>query len=108
MAEMAWGDMKTTGSGEGTPYIKLQPGENRMRIVGLPYETEIHWEESIDGSKKRIVCLGVGCPICKAGHVPQKKYQVLVIKLTDTYEKLIFLDQAEIELLKMQKTPVKF
>ena len=36
------------------------------------------------------------------------KYQVLVIKLTDTYEKLIFLDQAEIELLKMQKTPVKF
>lgn len=89
MAEMAWGEMKTTGSGEGASYIKLQPGENRMRIVGLPYETEIHWEETIDGSKKRIVCLGVGCPICKVGHVPQKKYQVLVIDRTDNKLKIL-------------------
>ena len=28
-------------------------------------------------------------------------YQVLVIKLTDNYEKLVFLDKAEIELLKL-------
>lgn len=27
-------------------------------------------------------------------------YTVLVIKLTDTYEKLVFLDKAEIELIK--------
>lgn len=31
------------------------------------------------------------------------EYQVLVIKLTDTYEKLVFLDKAEIELLKASK-----
>lgn len=30
-------------------------------------------------------------------------YTVLVIKLTDTYEKLVFLDNAELELLKMSK-----
>ena len=28
------------------------------------------------------------------------EYQVLVIKLTNNYEKLVFLDKAEIELLK--------
>lgn len=28
------------------------------------------------------------------------KYEVLVIKLTDKLEKLVFLDQAELELLK--------
>lgn len=28
-------------------------------------------------------------------------YQVVVIKLTDTYEKLVFLDNAELELLKL-------
>ena len=28
-------------------------------------------------------------------------YQVLVIKLTDSYEKLVFLEQSEIELLKL-------
>lgn len=30
-------------------------------------------------------------------------YQVIVIKLTDTYEKLVFLEPAELELLKVNK-----
>ena len=30
-----------------------------------------------------------------------KTYQCLVIKLTDTYEKIVFLDNAEVELIKM-------
>lgn len=30
-----------------------------------------------------------------------KSYKVLVIKLTEDYEKLVFLDKAEIELLKI-------
>lgn len=30
-----------------------------------------------------------------------KTYQVLVIKLTDSYQKLVFLDNAEVELIKM-------
>lgn len=30
-----------------------------------------------------------------------KPYQCLVIRLTDTYEKVVFLDNAEVELLKM-------
>lgn len=30
-----------------------------------------------------------------------KYYQCIVIKLTDTYEKIVFLDRAEVELIKM-------
>lgn len=30
-----------------------------------------------------------------------KPYQCIVIKLTDTYEKIVFLDNAEVELIKM-------
>lgn len=36
------------------------------------------------------------------------EYQVLVIKLTDTYEKLVFLDKAEIELLKTRNNSSAF
>ena len=36
------------------------------------------------------------------------QYQVLVIKLTDTYEKLVFLDKAEIELLKTKSNAIDF
>lgn len=35
-------------------------------------------------------------------------YQVLVIKLTDSYEKLVFLDKAEIELLKNNNVRLNF
>lgn len=35
-------------------------------------------------------------------------YQVLVIKLTDSYEKLVFLDKAEIELLRNQNVRLDF
>ena len=31
------------------------------------------------------------------------KYTVLVVKLTDTLEKLVFLEQSEIELLKLRE-----
>ena len=34
--------------------------------------------------------------VSKAGNT----YDVIVIKLTDTYEKLVFLEKAELELLK--------
>lgn len=37
-----------------------------------------------------------------------KPYQVVVIKLTDTYEKLIFLEKAEVELLKLRNKPSAF
>lgn len=30
-----------------------------------------------------------------------KPYQCIIIKLTDTYEKIVFLDNAEVELIKM-------
>ena len=30
-----------------------------------------------------------------------KPYQCIVIKLTDTYEKIVFLDNAEVELIKL-------
>ena len=30
-----------------------------------------------------------------------KTYQCIVIKLTDSYEKIVFLDNAEVELIKM-------
>lgn len=33
-------------------------------------------------------------------------YQVVVIKLTPNYEKLVFLDKSEIELLKLSNTSI--
>ena len=35
-----------------------------------------------------------------------KEYQVLMVKLTDTYSKPVFLEQAELELLKVNNSKV--
>ncbi|MNC12199.1 hypothetical protein D3C81_742260 [compost metagenome] len=77
--EMDWGSVRSGGSGEGTPFLKLEPGSNQIRIVGKPYQVDIHWEKGLDGSNKKVVCPGAGCPVCKAGHVPMARFQVLAI-----------------------------
>lgn len=79
MAEMTWGNLQTGGNGELTKTLKLKAGQNQVRLVSNPYECQVHWEDTTDGSHRRIVCNGPGCLICKAGHTPQKRFQVLVI-----------------------------
>lgn len=79
MAELDWGSVKSGGNGEGTPFLKLEPGMNQIRIVGRPFQVDIHWEKTLEGATKKVVCPGVGCPVCKAGHVPMSRFQVLAI-----------------------------
>ena len=66
MAELSWEKLNVGGSSD-IEYLKLESGVNTMRLVSLPYTVNIHWEETLDGGKKRIVCSEVNCPICAAG-----------------------------------------
>lgn len=77
--EMDWGSVRSGGNGEGTPFLKLEPGINQIRIVGKPFQVDIHWEKTLEGATKKVICPGTGCPICKAGHVPMSRFQVLAI-----------------------------
>ena len=88
--DMNWDDI-SGGSNDNNSldYLKLQNGENRMRIVSAPSQLEIHWEEALDGSKKKIICLGPKCPICKKGGKLQTKYQMKVIDRADNTVKVL-------------------
>lgn len=77
--DMDWGSIREPGSGGNVDFMKLVNGPNVMRIVGKPSLIEVHWEKAADGSTKKIICPGAGCPICKAGHAPNSRYQVKVI-----------------------------
>lgn len=89
MAELDWGNVKVGGDGTGTPFIKLQPGLNQVRVVGRPFQVDIHWEKGLDGQNKKVICPNVGCPVCKAGHVPMARYQVIVIDRVDGKVKIL-------------------
>lgn len=51
--------------------------------------------------KKGVVTVEVKAILEERTSKKGKKYNVVVVKLTETYEKLVFLDKAEIELLKL-------
>lgn len=88
MAELSWEKLNVGGNSD-IKYLKLESGVNTMRLVSLPYAVEIHWEETNDGARKRVVCSGANCPICAAGHAPQKKIQILAIDRKDGEVKIL-------------------
>ena len=86
---MDWNSIKEPGKGGNVDFLKLKDGINQMRIVSSPAQINIHWEKGIDGQNKKVICPGSGCPICKAGHAPQLRYQIQVIDRTDGKVKVL-------------------
>jgi len=74
---------------ETVDYYKIQEGDNLLRIAGKPSKIEVHWEDTIDGGKRRIVCPGAGCPICAKGSKPKSRYQCKVIDRRDNTVKML-------------------
>lgn len=89
MAELDWGNVRVGGGGEGTPFMRLDAGINQVRVVGRPFQVDIHWEKGLDGQNKKVVCPGAGCPLCKKGKVPMARYQVMVIDRKDAKVKIL-------------------
>ena len=87
--DLEWGTIKEPGTGNNVDFMKLQTGINQVRIVSRPSLIDIHWEKATDGSQKKVICLGAGCPICKAGKVPMSRYQVKVIDRADSKVKVL-------------------
>ena len=88
--DMDWGSIAAPGTGSGVDYVKFTPGTKQiLRIVGKPSKIESHWEKDAMGKSKRVICLGVECPICKVGQVPTSRYQVLVIDRADKKVKIL-------------------
>jgi hypothetical protein len=70
-------------------FMKLKQGDNVIRIVANPSKIESHWEPTLDGSTRRVICLGPKCPICRKGGKPQRRYQLKVIDRADGQVKIL-------------------
>ena len=76
--------------GNGVDFVKFVTGQKQtLRIVGKPSKIESHWEKDAAGKSKRVICLGIECPICRVGQVPTSRYQVLVIDRADKKVKVL-------------------
>ena len=54
--EIDWNDVET-GSATSTKnlFMRLEEGENTVRVMGKPYQFFVHWITTPDNAKKKIV-----------------------------------------------------
>lgn len=85
MAEQKWGQVSleeddfSQGSTAGGPSMKLEVGENRIRVVSPINQTWVHWLQDVTGARKKVNCAADGCPLCKNGEAPKKRFVMKVI-----------------------------
>lgn len=70
-------------TGKGTNFLKLDTEETIIRVGSGPSEVEVHFEETFTGTRKRAICPGAGCPLCRNGSVPYKRFTLKVIHRED-------------------------
>lgn len=66
-------------TGPKVNFMKLQAGDNRIRIGSGPSRVYQHWETTLSGKPLKVTCIGDNCPLCKLGHQPTIRYQIKVI-----------------------------
>lgn len=66
-------------SGPKVNFMKLQAGDNRIRIGSGPSRVYQHWETTASGKPLKVTCIGDNCPLCQLGHQPVIRYQIKVL-----------------------------
>lgn len=61
------------GGGGANYFLKLEGGDNKIRLFGDTYRTWIHWFISTDGQKRKVNCAGDNCPLCRAASKPEEE-----------------------------------
>lgn len=80
-----WGNLsEEANTGSDANFMKLQDGDNQVRIVSSPAKLFIHWEKDVDGKWHKIVCNGTStCPICQKGIAPKARFLMNVLDRKD-------------------------
>ena len=91
--EIDWNDGDDSGSGGKTEFMRLEQGENIVRIMANPVQFYIHWLETPDG-KMRKVNSPISSPdlvrrLEEAGFKRRPKWMVKVLDRSDDTFKLL-------------------
>lgn len=73
-----WGDVDVK---TGSDYMKLNEGDNVVRIVTKPYQFQVCWLKDTSGVSRKVrSALSKDCPLVKRGEKLQKRWYVGVIE----------------------------
>lgn len=99
---MDWSDIQDTPKSD-VNYYKMK-NDNVLRVASKPSLVEIHWEKDINDKPVRVVCPGVGCPICAVDIKPQKRYMFKAIDREDGKAKIVETGKTVVDGIKALAT----
>ena len=73
-----YGEYKIPAGTSGT-FLKMESGDNRIRILTKASEVRYH-ETGSETEYKTVSCTGKDCDLCKKGNISKIKYAFLVLK----------------------------
>ncbi len=78
-------------SGGRNLFLRLERGDNDVRLFGDTFRTWIHWFVDTNGDKRRANCAGDGCPLCRASTKPetdakQRFYNACITRATNSVQ----------------------
>lgn len=67
MSKFTWGEETWDKVDEPkTVFMRMEEGQNVLRVVSTPWKYWIHWTVDAAGNRKKIKCAGEeGCPVCE-------------------------------------------
>lgn len=67
MSKFTWGEETWDKVDEPkTIFMRMEEGQNVIRVVSTPWKYWIHWTQDAAGNRKKVKCAGdVGCPVCE-------------------------------------------
>jgi len=78
MSDVKYGqvDWDDASISTGSDFLKLEQGDNVIRIFTKPYQFVVHWVKDGSGVNKKVKCADKNCPLCKKGIKGQYRWLV--------------------------------
>jgi hypothetical protein len=88
--------------------MKLEQGDNSVRIVSNPYQFVVHWAKDSSQTDRKIKCAIKNCPLCKKGIKTQYRWLLGVIDRADGQPKLLEISSQIFNAIKLYKDNKKW
>lgn len=72
-------DWDEVDCGPEFPWLKIEQGDNRLRIITSPYQFWVHWSKDVAGQTARLNCCLTNCPECDRGKFKAEKRWVMAV-----------------------------
>lgn len=92
MSEVKYGELSDWNQADvsgSTDFLRLNEGDNKVRIVTNPYQFVVHWVKDKSNQNRKIRCAITNCPLCRQGVETQTRWFIGVLDYKSGLPKIL-------------------